>query len=200
MELTKINLRDYKGTYVYHNEKVYDLRDAEAMEELRHATGKIHPVLVKAIVFDMEFFNTQLLEYLEEYYEVVTGEFAPDHIDYNSTQFMDFKLAFEKWYQSLGDSNYLFLADYNCSIKLEPFDLEKFLLAEATPKKFEHNVRNSFYYYDYLFKKWVGDTHAATCIAPVYFEELSLKVIETLNEYNVTPEEMMAAYKKLGWV
>lgn len=85
----------------------------------------------------------------------------------------------------------------------KPFDLAGYLKNSLQPKEFKQDTSNIYLYFSYKANKcnWGSNTMKQS-IGEVYFKEngsLS-RIVDTLNENRVTPQQLKEVYKKLGWL
>lgn len=82
----------------------------------------------------------------------------------------------------------------------KPFNLVEFLKNNLKPIEFEVNTICYSLLYEARRKVWGIDQNYLIQKIGVYFENIDSKVIEELNEYKITPQQVKEAYKELGWL
>lgn len=91
-------------------------------------------------------------------------------------------------------------------IETKEITLEEFLKSNLTPSDFKFERKKFYYnlYYRHSANEWCFSEHEhMQVIGAVYFDNDTSKiafVVRTLNSNNVTINELIEAYKKLGWL
>lgn len=138
--------------------------------------------------------------------------FSVDKTDVHFPLVIEFDKNIRMCYRSDGTTNGLdkFPNLYWNEIKLpteeedkKPFNLVEFLRENLEPKEFEQDTSNIELYFSHKTNRWKWGINIMTqSIGAIYFKESdkSSCVVATLNDNNVTIQQLKQAYKKLGWL
>lgn len=94
----------------------------------------------------------------------------------------------------------LFWGETKLEITVKPFDLKEFLKENLEPKNFKIGDCNLFLAFNTGW--YIGKSKRNNVIGTVYFKIKTddVYILETLNEEQITPEQLKQAYKELGWL
>lgn len=83
----------------------------------------------------------------------------------------------------------------------ESFNLVEFLRDNLKPKEFERGDKNFYIYYSCNYNEWImADNNVNEIPSCVYFANYVPRKIQILNENKVTKEQLIIAFKELGWL
>lgn len=80
------------------------------------------------------------------------------------------------------------------------FNLVEFLRDNLEPKEFEYKKENLYLYYSPYGKRWYSHITTYDDVLAVYFKKCSRELVDTLDDNEVTPQQLKDAYKTLGWL
>lgn len=83
----------------------------------------------------------------------------------------------------------------------KPFNLVEFLKSNLQPTEFVLGNNNLYFSYNNERKEWCTCINTIFENINVYFKPLSDKrLYDTLNQNQITPQQLKQAYKELGWL